>query len=56
MVVAYFIQSDFLKTSLAKLRAFELETNKKAGFLRPIITAKHHIQAPSTRIRIFLNP
>ena len=56
MVVAYFIQSEFLKTSLAKLRAFELEKNKKAGFLRPIITAKHHIQPPSTRILIFLNP
>ena len=56
MVVAYFIQSDFLKTSLAKLTTFEVEKSQKAGFLRPIITAKHHIQAPSTLILIFLNP
>ena len=44
MVVGYFIQSDFLKTSPAKLTTFEVEKSQKAGFLRPIITAKHHIQ------------
>ena len=31
MVVAHFIQSDFLKTSLAKLTAFEVEKSQKYG-------------------------
>ena len=35
MVVAYFIQSDFLKTSLAKLTTFEVEKSQKAGFFAP---------------------
>ena len=53
MVVAYFIQSDFLKTSLAKLTTFEVEKSQKAGFLRPIITAKHHILPFNTYPDIF---
>ena len=56
MVVAYFIQSDFLKTSLAKLTTLRWKRAKRQVFLRLIITAKHHIQPPSTRILIFFNP
>lgn len=56
MVVAYFIQSDFLKTSLAKLTTLRWKRAKRQDFLCLIITAKHHIQPPSTRILIFFNP
>ena len=35
MVVAHFIQSDFLKKSLAKLTAFEVEKSQKASFFAP---------------------
>ena len=35
MVVAHFILSEFLKTSLAKLTTFEVEKSQKAGFFAP---------------------
>ena len=35
MVVAHFILSEFLKTSLAKLTTFEEEKSQKAGFFAP---------------------
>ena len=35
MVVAHFFQSDFLKKSLVKLTAFDVEKSQKASFFAP---------------------